>query len=148
MSTKHILLPSFILILLLSLSTEAAAQTCRISSGIAGDGCRTYMEVYEYDYVSIKPSFPGGDDKLIQYINNERQYPREAYQKRIEGRVTCSFVVCADGKVDYIKVLKGVEPSLNAEAIRIIQNMPQWSPGKMEGKAVPVRVIRSIPFRR
>lgn len=106
------------------------------------------MEVFEYDYVSDKPSFPGGDRNLMTFINATREYPREAYRKGIQGRVTCSFVVNVDGSVSHISVLRGVEPTLNKEAIRILSKMPDWIPGKHDGHVVPVRVVWSVPFRR
>lgn len=127
---------------------RANAQTCRVNIGSSQSGSVNYIEVYEYDYVSEKPCFPGGDALLMQFINSHREYPKEAYSKGIQGRVTCSFVVNADGSICHISVLKGVEASLNQEAIRIFSEMPAWIPGKLEGKAVPTRVVRSVPFRR
>jgi len=140
------------LLALMALSTaccgNALAQTCRVCNGINADGVRTYIEVYEYDYVPQKPTFPGGDQKLISFINKHREYPRQAYNAGVQGRVICSFVVNASGTVSNVSVLKGVEPSLNAEAVRLISMMPKWTPGRISGKAVPVRVIYPIPFRK
>lgn len=85
---------------------------------------------------------------MISYINEERRYPAKAYAAGVEGRVTCSFVVNQDGKVSNITVVRGVEPSLNKEAIRILSGMPDWIPGKHGGQKVPVRVICAIPFRK
>lgn len=129
-------------------SAPLAAQTCKIRCGVTSDGRSKYKEVYEYDYVTEKPGFPGGDAQLISFINRTREYPKEAYQKGITGRVTCSFVVNADGSISNVQVLRGVEPSLNREAVRIFNAMPQWIPGKLDNSAVPVRVIRSISFRK
>lgn len=129
-------------------ASEASAQTCRIAAGFNADGSRSYKEVYEYDFVDVKPTFPGGDTKLVCYINETRRYPASAYQRGVEGRVTCSFVINADGSVSHITVLKGVEPSLNQEAVRIFSKMPDWEAGRINGNAVPVRVIWSVPFRK
>lgn len=138
-----------ILILLAGLvSAMASAQTYRVNIGSNNGGSCSYMEVYEYDYVSEKPSFPGGDSKLMNFINEHRNYPKEAYKKGIQGRVTCSFVVNADGSISHIRVLRGVEPSLNKEAIRVLSKMPEWTPGKLDGHAVPTRVVWSVPFRK
>lgn len=128
-------------------STTVQAQTCRINSGCV-NGIQSYIEVYEYDYVDRKPEFPGGDSQLVNFINKNRRYPTEAYRNGIQGRVMCSFVVNADGSVSNITVLKGVEQTLNREAIRIFSKMPSWKPGTINGKAVPVRVIWPVPFRR
>ena len=108
----------------------------------------TYREVYEYDFVDEKPAFPGGDTMLLQYINRTRQYPKRAYRKGIQGRVTLSFVVNADGTVSDVAVLRGVEKSLNKEAARVIADMPHWKPGRIDGKPVPVRVIQTVVFRK
>lgn len=129
-------------------SFTASSQTCRVSCGKNSEGYQTYKEVYEYDYVSEKPSFPGGDNLLMNFINKTRQYPSKAYRKGIQGRVTCSFVVNTDGSISNIQILKGVERSLNEEALRIIASMPLWNPGKINGQHVPVRVIRCVPFRK
>lgn len=141
------------LILTVSLGLASAtpgvqAQTCRVNIGSNRQGCSNYIEVYEYDYVTEKPMFPGGDTQLMRFINREREYPREAYERGIQGRVTCSFVVNADGTVSHISVLRGVDPSLNKEAIRVLSQMPEWTPGKFNGQAVPTRVVWSVPFRR
>lgn len=124
------------------------AQTCRVNIGRNDAGCASFIEVYEYDYVTEKPTFPGGDRNLMTFINATRNYPMEDYRKGVQGRVTCSFVVNTDGSVSHISVLRGVNPSLNKEAIRVLSLMPEWNPGKMDGKTVPVRVVWSVPFRK
>ena len=126
----------------------ATAQTCRVNIGSTPTGAMSYIEVFEYDYVTDKPCFPGGDGKLMKFINDTREYPKPAYDRGIQGRVTCSFVVNIDGTVSHISVLRGVEPSLNKEAIRILSKMPEWHPGKLNGQPVPTRVIWSVPFRK
>ena len=93
---------------------------------------QSYMEVYEFDYVDIQPQFPGGERGLINFINKTREYPYNAYKKRIQGRVLCSFIVGTDGKVS---------------DIRVIGEMPKWSVGKVGNHAVPVRVVLPIAFR-
>lgn len=128
--------------------SEAMAQKCRINAGVGTDGSHTYREVYEYDYVTEKPMFPGGNTKLVGFINDMRQYPEAAYKKGIQGRVLCSFVVNPDGTVTDIMVLKGVERTLDREAVRIFTKMPEWIPGKFEGRAVPVRVVWPVAFRK
>lgn len=127
---------------------KAASQTVRVNIGSSAPGTTNYIEVYEYDFVSEKPCFPGGDSELMKFINDNRSYPREAYEKGIQGRVTCSFVINTDGSVSHISVLKGVEASLNREAIRVLSQMPEWQPGKHKGQTVPTRVVWAVPFRR
>lgn len=129
-------------------SQNTFSQTCKVRSVTSVNGCTVYTEVYEYDYVDQKPEFPGGRGSMINFINATRKYPSEAYENGIEGRVTCAFVVNPDGKVSHVQVLRGVETSLNEEAIRIVSAMPDWSPGKIEEQAVPTRVVCCIPFRK
>lgn len=123
-------------------------QTVTINAGIDASGATYYIEAFEYDFVSEKPTFPGGDEKFIEFVNANRRYPREAYDKGIQGRVTCSFVVNPDGSVSNVSLFKSVHALLNAEAIRILNLMPQWEPGKIDGVPVPVRVLKSIRFRK
>ncbi|MCM1152059.1 MAG: energy transducer TonB [Muribaculum sp.] len=158
METKHnkslrqlavaMLTPALMLAASIVLAPGAKAQTFRVSTGVSPTGARCYMEVFEYDFVEEKPGFPGGDTKLTEYINTTRHYPREAYRKGIQGRVTCSFVVNADGSVSHVRVIRSASPQLDEEAVRIFKSMPTWQPGRISGQAVPVRVIRSVPFRK
>ncbi|MBR5171600.1 MAG: energy transducer TonB [Muribaculaceae bacterium] len=109
---------------------------------------QSYTEVYEVDYVDIQPQFPGGERGLINFINKTREYPYHAYQRRIEGRVLCSFIVGTDGRVTDVRVVRGAnDESLNREAVRVIGKMPRWSVGKVGNHAVPVRVVMPINFR-
>ena len=147
MKTTFIPLLTSILLLIPGFS-NVRAQTCRVAAGISCDGMQTYKEVFEYDYVEVKPSFPGGNEALLDYINKNRQYPAEAYERGIEGRVTCSFIVNPDGNISHIRVIKGCHKSLNTEAIRLLTGMPNWRPGRHSTHCVPVRVVHSIPFRK
>ena len=134
--------------LAISHTNIARSQTCQIKTATLDNGCAIYTEVYEYDYVDQKPEFPGGRGSMIKFINSTREYPAEAYDAGIEGRVTCAFIVNTNGKICHVQVLRGVEPSLNQEAIRIVSNMPDWSPGKIDDNPVPTRVVCCIPFRK
>ena len=129
-------------------SLPTFSQTCRVKTSTQNNGNVVYTEVYEYDYVEEKPEFPGGGRSLIRFINSNRNYPAEAYEMGIEGRVMCSFIVHPDGKLSHIQILRGVESSLNQEALRIVSLMPDWSPGKIAEQPVPVRVVCCIPFRK
>jgi len=117
-----------------SCQTKRWHRCSRIRCGFNNSGGVVFKEVYEYDYVDEKPEYPGSDTALMKFINENRNYPKNAYRHGVEGRVICSFVVNADGKVSNIEVIKGVESSLNAEAVRILSLMPDWHPGKIGGK--------------
>ena len=80
--------------------------------------------------VEESPEYPGGMTELLKYMKENLQYPEEAIEKGIEGRVICQFTVKTDGSIDNIVVLKSIHKSLDEEAIRLIKNMPKWKPGK------------------
>lgn len=139
----------FGLLALMTLATvlPLAAQVRHVTT-VNPQSKRSYMEVYEFDYVDIQPQFPGGERGLINFINKTREYPYHAYKKRIQGRVLCSFIVGTDGKVSDVRVIRGAaDEILNREAIRVIAAMPKWSVGKVGKHAVPVRVVLPINFR-
>lgn len=106
------------------------------------------IEVYEYESVDVHPRFPGGDAAMFRFINGERRYPGQAYRDGVEGRVLCSFVVNEDGSISHISVLRGVEESLDREAVRVISRMPAWDAGMIDDSPVPVYCIVPIAFRR
>lgn len=107
-----------------------------------------YVEVYECDYVDVQPQFPGGEVALVEYINNQRRYPVDAYSSNIQGRVLCSFVINVDGSISHTTIIRGVESSLNQEALRLINEMPRWEAGKVGNHNVPVHYILPIVFRK
>lgn len=100
-----------------------------------------------YDVVEQMPSFPGGISRLRTYLNQNIHYPAEAQENCVQGRVVVSFVVGKDGHISDVTVLRSVDPSLDKEAIRVIRNMPRWSPGKQGGEPVRVRYNVPVSFR-
>lgn len=100
-----------------------------------------------YDVVEQMPSFPGGISGLRTYLNQNIRYPAEAQENCVQGRVVVSFVVGKDGHISDVTVLRSVDPSLDKEAIRVIRNMPRWSPGKQGGEPVRVRYNVPVSFR-
>lgn len=100
-----------------------------------------------YDVVEQMPSFPGGISGLRTYLNQNIRYPAEAQENCVQGRVVVSFVVEKDGHISDVTVLRSVDPSLDKEAIRVIRNMPRWSPGKQGGEPVRVRYNVPVSFR-
>lgn len=137
-----------ILAALFTTSGHAQSPIIRVAAGVDNSGSTRYIEAFEYDYVTEKPCFPGGEGKLYEFINHEREYPTEAYERGIQGKVTCWFIVNPDGSISNVTLYKSVNELLNEEALRIFSQMPAWEPGRMNGKAVPVRVVRSIRFRK
>ncbi len=92
------------------------------------------------------PQFPGGDKALINWIGQNVKYPEIAQKNSIEGRVYIGFVVNKNGSIDRVKLIKGAAPSLDAEALRVVSEMPAWTPGKQRGKAVSVQYTIPINF--
>lgn len=100
-----------------------------------------------YMVVDEMPEFPGGMKALMDYISTNVKYPESAKQAGLSGRVTTQFIVDENGVIRDVKVLRGVSPDLDAEAIRIMSSMPKWNPGKQDGKPVPVRYTVPINFK-
>ncbi len=100
-----------------------------------------------YNVVDQMPEFPGGMDKLLQFINGNMQYPAEARKKGIQGRVTVQFIVDEDGHITEPNIVRSVDPFLDKEALRIIKTLPQWKPGTLKGKAVKVKYTVPVTFR-
>ncbi|QIA08215.1 energy transducer TonB [Draconibacterium halophilum] len=94
--------------------------------------------------VEDMPEFPGGDEALRKYIANAITYPEIAHTKEIEGKVYVSFVVEKDGSIGNAKIERGVDPSLDKEALRVVKSLPKWKPGKQRGE--PVRVQYTVPI--
>lgn len=104
---------------------------------------RTIFEVVEQ-----MPEFPnGGMAGLMQYLSKNIKYPTIAQENGTQGRVTVQFVVNRDGSIVDAKVLRGVDPYLDKEAIRVISSMPKWKPGMQRGKAVRVKYTVPVMFR-
>mgnify|MGYP003291256366 FL=1 len=97
--------------------------------------------------VEESPEFPGGQKALMKYFSDNVRYPVVAAENGIQGRVICQFTVWKDGTIRDIVVLKGVDKSLDKEAIRLIENMPKWNPGKQRGKAVSCKFTVPVSFR-
>jgi len=97
--------------------------------------------------VEQMPEYPGGSKALMEYISKSVRYPTSAMAKGIEGRVICSCIVNEEGRVTDVKVVASVDPDLDKEAIRVIENMPDWIPGKQNGKGTPVRFTIPILFK-
>ena len=95
-----------------------------------------------YDVVEEMPSFPGGQLALMQYL-----YPFEAQENGVQGRVIISFVVEDDGSISHVKVAKSADPALDREAMRVVETMPKWIPGKQNGECVRVRYSVPVVFR-
>jgi periplasmic protein TonB len=106
----------------------------------------TEKEEEPFVVVEEMPMFPGGDPELLKYIAEHTQYPEVAKENNIQGRVIVRFCVTAKGGVSQVSVLKSVDPELDKEAIRVVNTLPAFKPGKQGGKAVPVWYMVPITF--
>lgn len=100
-----------------------------------------------FEIVEQPPSFPGGEAAMYEWLNKNINYPVIAQENNIQGRVTCQFVVGRNGEIEDVKVVRGVDPSLDREAVRVIKSMPKWIPGRQGGNAVKVRYTLPVQFR-
>jgi TonB family protein len=104
------------------------------------------IEVLSINMVEQRPVYPGGDAALLKFIAENTIYPEQAKQNKIQGKVYVKFVIDTVGHVTNVEIAKGVEPSLDQEAVRVIKLLPQWTPGKQRGKPVSVSYIIPINF--
>ena len=99
------------------------------------------------DIAEQMPMFPGGDRKLMEYLESSIQYPPECKESCIQGRVIVTFVVERDGSISQAKVAKSLDPLLDAEALRVVNAMPKWIPGRQNGVTVAVKYTIPVTFR-
>ena len=101
-----------------------------------------------YEVVENMPEFPdGGMPGLMKYLSANIRYPEAAHKDGTQGRVTVQFVVGKDGSIGNVSILRGVDPALDAEAIRVISGMPKWKPGTQKGEPVNVKYTVPVMFR-
>ena len=96
-----------------------------------------------FSHVEVMPQFPGGETALMKWLQENITYPTIAAEQGIQGRVNLRFVVKPDGSIDEVEVVKGLDPSCDKEAQRVVKKMPRWIPGKQNGN--PVYVYYSLP---
>ncbi|MFV0471582.1 MAG: energy transducer TonB [Paludibacteraceae bacterium] len=99
------------------------------------------------EIVEIMPTFPGGETELLKYLKEHIVYPVVAAEVGVQGKVTVQFVVGKDGSIENVHIARGVDKSLDAEAVRVIKSMPKWIPGKQDGRAVRVKFTVPVNFQ-
>ena len=105
-------------------------------------------EAIPFQLVEEKPSFNGGDaNEFSKWVNSRLEYPEIAKENGVQGRVTLQFTVNPDGSVSNVKVLRGVDPSLDKEAVRVVSASPKWKPGKQRDRAVKVTYTFQVYFQ-
>ena len=126
--------------MLVTLKGNEAAANGRAA---VGDNDQSPM----FDVVEQMPSYPGGQEKMFEFIMANLRYPAEAMKQKTVGRVIVTFVIEKNGAVSNVNVAKGVDPLLDAEAKRVVSIMPHWNPGKQNGKTVRVKYAIPITFQ-
>ena len=105
-------------------------------------------EAIPFQLVEEKPSFNGGDaNEFSKWVNSKLVYPEIAKENGVQGRVTLSFTVEKDGSVTNVRVLRGVDPSLDDEAVRVVKSSPKWKPGKQRDRTVKVTYTFPVIFQ-
>ena len=120
-------------------AATAASASLRLSAVVKTDTV--------YNSVDKAPDYPGGIKKLLIDIKKNLRYPSNALKNKIQGRVIVSFVVKKDGSVTDVKVVRGISPEIDNEALRIMSLLPKWQPGSDKGKLVNVHYNMPIPFK-
>lgn len=105
------------------------------------------VELPPVDFAEIMPEYPGGFSALATFLSKNVKYPSMSIEVNSQGRVIVQFVVDKDGSITHAQVVKGVDPHLDKEALRVINAMPKWSPGKQGGKAVRVKYTVPVTFK-
>ena len=130
---------------------EDKADEESIADSLEGENEDEYSEevkeIYSQAEIETPPSFPGGETELMEWVQDNIKYPAIALESRIYGNVFVGFVVEKDGSLTNVEVVRGVDRSLDAEAIRVVSAMPGWIPGEHRGEAVRVRCVVPIQFR-
>jgi TonB family protein len=128
-------------------SPVAESEPVQMDVTDSGEQYEQRVDNYEPFFAAEQmPRFPGGDKELIRYIARNTNYPESAKTDKIMGRVTIRFCVTESGNVDKVSVLKGVDPSLDAEAARVVASLPDFEPGRQGGKEVPVWYLVPVIF--
>lgn len=110
---------------------------------VAGYSQTDSVQINSKDRVTM-PNFPGGIDGLISFLSSNIKYPQDAIKNKISGKVLIQFILSPTGKVEEVTVLESLSPSCDAEAVRVVKSMPDWTPAEYKGKKI--KIIQSIPI--
>lgn len=102
---------------------------------------------YAFEQLEVKPEFPNGNEGLAKYLSENIKYPKKALKNGVSGKVFVQFVIDKTGKVTNVVAVRGVEKSLDKEAVRVIKSMPKWKPGMKDGQPVKVKYTIPINFK-
>lgn len=143
-SPKTLMLTLFLSIALI---TAAISANYSCSKDMMTETQPKSAQTEVYVIVDEMPLYPGGDSLMMDFIMKNIKYPEPAKAAGIQGRVFIRFCVTNTGSIDQVSVLKGVEPSINAEAVRVVSMLPKWTPGRQGGKPVNVWFQLPVEFK-
>ena len=131
------------------------AMFCTLVMFAQSDGVNTTSNdtvVGDDDYIFVEyetwAKFPGGQQEMLKYIQENLIYPKQALKKQIQGRSICQFIVEKDGSISHIQVVRSSgNKSLDRAAIRVIKTMPKWTPGRLQGKIIRTPYVIPVNFR-
>lgn len=129
-----------------SFKSEVIEAESKIIDESWGD---TVSENVTYSFMSVeqKPKFPGGEITMLKYLSENVIYSQEAKDQELSGRVLVDFTIDIDGKIIDTKIKKSIHPLLDKEALRVVSDMPAWSPGKIRGVNVKVSYVIPVSFK-
>ena len=136
--------------LLLALAITIFAPVSAQKTVIAKDNSSVKKQIERDSVLDVcdqMPQFKGGDVALMDFIRTSISYPKDAAEQGLQGRVVLRFIIEKDGTISNSEVLKSASLSLDTEALRVVNSMPQWIPGKHKGKVVRVRYVLPVTFR-
>lgn len=123
-------------------ASQEKATEQSLSISIATDSTATKKEIVEQ-----MPEYPGGIPAMMEFIKDNIKYPESLKESAIQGRVVVQFVISETGEIGDVKVVRSIDPALDAEAVRVVKSMPRWKPGVQDGKTVSVKYTMPVMFR-
>ena len=140
---KAVLIAGIGLTSLTAVASTSSNSASAFSSGIENQFTRSNDEVFGSS--AHMPSFPGGDGALMRFLSEHVVYPEEAAKNKIEGKVIVQFIIEKDGSVGEVKVARGVDKELDAEAVRVCKSLPKFSPGR-NADGEPIKIWYTLPI--
>ena len=137
-------------IIILIITTICVLLSCKETEPIAVKQTQdnnTELDSESFDITYRNPEFPGGDNELLNYISNNLKYPESAKANGISGRVPILLTINEKGEITDAKVIRGICPELDEEAVRLVKAMPKWEPGYENGKAKTSYLMLPINFK-
>lgn len=131
----------------MSPAIDSPTDTNQSQADAAKDESTNTSDEKVFTSATVSPSFKGGDVKMFQFLTENLRYPEECAKNNIQGRVIVQFVVKKDGSIGDVRVARGVNPELDAEAIRVCKSFPSFEPGKLNGEPVNVWYTLPITFK-